>query len=206
MKMSKTLLLTAFLSMAAVASRAQQAHFGIKGGFSETYFTDGDFGRLTGYGGIFVSIPMGYHLYLQPEILYAGAGGIYGQDYFNVNSPYNSTESLGYVEVPLMFQIHFNRVFYLEVGPQIGFLTSANQIYDGARTDEMSEYKSTDVDLNFGLGINFGPVVSLTARYNLGLTDISADPAYTTYNRGAQFGLAFKFPNHNGYGRGRRDW
>jgi hypothetical protein len=208
MKM-KTLILAAFLSLSGIVARAQQQpHFGIKGGFSTTAITDADDWRVTGFGGLFVNIPLGWHWYLQPEVLYAGQGGVYGTGryYFDPNDPNNTTISTGYVQVPLMFQFHVNRVFYLEFGPQVEFLTSAKAITDGAKTDAMSSYNKTDFDLNFGVGLNCGPVVSLYARYNLGLTDVYNDSGPSEYNRGAQIGIGFKFPNGNEGGgrRGRR--
>jgi hypothetical protein len=203
MKM-KTLLLAALLSLTGMATQAQQGvHLGIKGGVSFTDMTDADASRVTGFGGLFVNIPLGWHWYLQPEILYAGQGAVYGTSgyYFDPNSPYNTTVSMGYVQVPLMFQFHVNRVFYLEFGPQVAFLTSAQNINNGAKSDAMDEYKKNDVDLNFGFGLNCGPVVSLFARYNLGLTDLSTDPNVSYYNRGVQVGIGFKFPNGQGYNR-----
>ncbi|TDX01075.1 porin family protein [Dinghuibacter silviterrae] len=206
MKM-KAIVLAAFLSLAGIAAHAQQeAHFGIKGGFSSTAITDADEWRGTGFGGVFVNIPLGWHWYLQPEVLYAGQGGIYGNGryYFDPTDPNNTTLSMGYVQVPLMFQFHVNRVFYLEFGPQVEFLTSAKAITDGVKTDVSSNFNKVDADLNFGFGLNCGPVVSLFARYNLGLSDVYNDNGPSEYNRGAQIGIGFKFPNGDGYERRSR--
>lgn len=211
MKM-KTIILATFLSLGGIAANAQQQpHFGIKGGFATTAITDADEWRATGFGGVFVNIPLGWHWYLQPEVLYAGQGGIYGNGryYFDPNDPNNTTVSMGYVQVPVMLQFHVNRVFYLEFGPQVQFLTNAKAITDGARTDVTSDFNRTDVDLNFGFGLNCGPVVSLFARYSLGLTDVyneTNDPGSSEYNRAVQVGIGFKFPNGNGGGGGGRHY
>ena len=114
MKMkTKTLLLAALLSLTGMATQAQQGvHLGIKGGVSFTDMTDADASRVTGFGGLFLNIPLGWHWYLQPEVLYAGQGAIYGPNAaYDPTSPYNTTAALGYVQVPLMFQFHVNRVF-----------------------------------------------------------------------------------------------
>jgi hypothetical protein len=206
MKM-KTSLLAAVLSLASVASYAQQApHFGIKGGFASTAISDANDWRGTGFGGIFVNVPLGWGWHIQPEVLYAGMGGVYGDGhyYFDPNDPNNTRISMGYIQVPVMIQYHFNRAFYLEVGPQVEFLTNATAITDGVRTGVSSNYNKTDFDLNFGFGVNCGPVVSLFARYTLGLTDVydeSTDPGSSEYNRAVQVGIGFKFPNPGGRGR-----
>lgn len=207
MKM-KTTVLAAFLSLATIAAQAQQApHFGIKGGFASTSISDANDWRGTGFGGLFVNIPLGWGWHLQPEVLYAGMGGVYGDGhyYFDPTDPNNTRISMGYVQVPVMVQYHFNRAFYLEFGPQVEFLTNATAITDGERTGVSSNYNKTDFDLNFGFGVNCGPVVSLFARYTLGLTDVyneSTDPGSSEYNRAVQVGIGFKFPNPGGR-RGR---
>ncbi len=201
MKMSKALLLSTFLSVAALAAKAQ-VHFGIKGGFTESYITNADDGRFTGFGGIFVNANLGYGWHIQPEVLYSGAGAVYSANgyYYNPNNPYNTTVSLGYVQIPVMIQYRFGPVFYLEFGPQLGILTNASYVSDGERTSATSDYKATDFGVNFGMGIRLGPVVSLYGRYDLGLTSIYTDNSYSDYNRMFQFGIGFTFPNGNGGG------
>jgi len=199
MKVSKALLFTAFLSFVGLVSQAQ-VNFGIKGGFDEAVISDGDGSHFTGFGGVFVNANLGYHWHIQPELLYSGAGGVYGNNgyYFNPNSPYNTTVSMGYVQVPVMIQYRFTPGFYLEFGPQFGLLTNATYITDGERQSGTSDYKSTDFALDFGLGFRLSPVVSIFTRYELGLTDVYSDPSVNeAYNRNFQFGIGFTFPNHN---------
>jgi hypothetical protein len=206
MKMSKALLLSAVLSVAAMAANAQ-VHFGIKGGFTESYITNADDGHFTGFGGIFVNANLGYGWHIQPEIDYSGAGAVYSANgfYYNPNNPYNTTVSLGYVQIPVMIQYRFGPVFYLEAGPQLGILTNASYVSDGERSSASSDYKSTDFAVDFGAGFRLGPVVSIYTRYCLGLSDIYSDASYSAdYNRLWQFGIAFTFPNHTGGGRGGR--
>jgi len=208
MKVSKALLFTAFLSLAGFVSQAQ-THFGIKGGLDEAVISDCDGYHFTGFGGVFVNTNLGYHWHLQPELLYSGAGAVYGNGYyFNPNSPYNTTVSMGYVQVPVMLQYRFTPGFYLEFGPQLGLLTNATYITDGVRQSGTSDYKSTDFALDFGLGFRMGPVVSFFGRYELGLTDVYSDATVSeAYNRNFQLGIGFTFPNHNeeeGGGHGRR--
>jgi hypothetical protein len=86
----------------------------------------------------------------------------------------------------------------MEFGPQVEFLTSAKAVTAGVRSDAKSSYNTTDFDLNFGFGVNCGRVVSLFARYNLGLSDVYNDNGPAEFNRGVQFGMGFKFPNESG--------
>lgn len=200
----KSMFVATLLSLSAIAAHAQQEpHFGIKGGFSATGITDGSAWKGTGFGGIFVNVPLGWHWYLQPELLYAGQGAIYGTNgyYFDPADPNNTVVTLGYIQLPVMLQYHVNRVFYLEFGPQVEFLTNAHATSAGLKSSVASSYNKTDFDLNFGMGVNCSRVVSLFARYNLGLSDVYNDNGPAEYNRGVQFGIGFKFPNGNGYGR-----
>jgi Outer membrane protein beta-barrel domain len=211
MKMCKTLLLSTILLLVARAGQAQ-VHFGIKGGFAETYISDADEGRFTGFGGLFVNANLGYHWHLQPEVLYTGAGAVYGNGYyFYPNDPNNTTVSLGYVQVPVMLQYRFGPVFYLEFGPQVSFLTNSSYNTGGVKTSAGSDYNTTDFAIDFGAGLRLGPIVSLFARYELGLTDVysnSGVPAGSSvasaYNRIYQFGLGITFPNGNEGGGGHR--
>jgi hypothetical protein len=212
MKVSKALLFTAFLSFVGLVSKAQ-TNFGIKGGFDQAIISDGDGSHFTGFGGFFVNTNLGYHWHLQPELLYSGAGGVYGNGYyFNPNSPYNTTVSMGYIQVPVMLQYRFNPGFYLEFGPQLGVLTNATYITDGERQSGTSDYNTVDFALDFGLGFRLGPVVSLFTRYELGLSNVYSSSANdgtsntgvpTAYNRNFQFGIGFTFPSHNDQGEQR---
>jgi hypothetical protein len=90
-------------------------------------------------------------------------------------------------------------LFFVEAGPQIGFLLSAK-----SRGEDIGDlYKSSDFGLNLGLGYNFTEDLSIALRYTIGLSDIADVPDdYDDYpdfynasfkNSNFALSLAYKF-------------
>jgi hypothetical protein len=100
---------------------------------------------------------------LQPEIVYSMQGAKID----------NQKTVLSYVNIPIMIQRYVaSSGFYIESGPQVGFLVSAKAKADGISADIKSELKPVDFALNVGLGYKFGSGFGINARYNIGLTSI----------------------------------
>ena len=98
-----------------------------------------------------------------------------------------------------MFKFKAAEKFYLEAGPQIGFLTTAKSkmTFDG-ETEEANfkdETKSTDFALNFGLSFDLMDKLSLGARYSLGLINIIDDQEEDEdiKNRVISISVAYRF-------------
>lgn len=80
---------------------------------------------------------------------------------------------LSYVNIPIMIQRYVGSSgFYIESGPQVGFLVAAKAKADGVSADVKSEIKPVDFALNAGLGFKFGSGFGINARYSIGLTSI----------------------------------
>jgi hypothetical protein len=80
---------------------------------------DGKFGIAVG---VFLGIPLGKYLGIQPEVLFTqrgfkGTGKIYGLDY-------ELARTLNYFDVPIFIAIKPNKMLTLLMGPQFSFLTS----------------------------------------------------------------------------------
>lgn len=110
----------------------------------------------------------------------------------------NTNFKLNYLNIPVLAKYYITDAFFVEAGPQIGFLLSAKS----SGVDIGDLYKSTDYGLNLGLGYNFTENISGNVRYTIGLTDIndvSDDSQYPDlYNasfKNSNFGLslAYKF-------------
>jgi hypothetical protein len=167
---------------------AQKAYAGIKGGvnIADVSNMNGD-NRLSGHIGLFVHSRLDKSWSVQPEILYSGQG----QQYELVTDEY--TLALSYIQVPVMFQYHPDKHLYLEFGPQLGFLLTANVKEDGNKLEVDDSYKQIDAGLAFGIGVQATRALGIYARYNLGLADITDDDRRDHYNRVIQIGISIRF-------------
>ncbi|WP_312075940.1 porin family protein [Chryseobacterium sp.] len=169
--------------------------------------------------GAFVNIPVAESFSIQPEVLYNQLGAkVESRDEFTVGgTTTRNVESystnLDYITVPLMFQYNFIPNFYLEAGPEFGFMISAKNKGDRTTTTTTGSTTSTstasytdDINkdnlntFNFGVGIGAGYYftdnIGVTARYTAGVTDVAKDRpsgSDAIRNNNFQVGLAFKF-------------
>lgn len=190
--MKKYVLPLALFCLIAYPSQAQKWTPGIKGGLNIADISgfNGD-NRLSGHVGLFFHGRINRQWSIQPEIMYSGQG----QRYLLVPTG-TTTLALNYIQIPLMFQFHPVKQFYLEIGPQIGFLLSANAKNDDKRSEVDQYFKKVDGAIGFGMGIQVTPMLGFYARYNAGIADISKDNNPITYrdnyNRVGEIGIAIK--------------
>ncbi len=101
---------------------------------------------------------------------------------------------LGYFAIPVLLKYGaLGRQLHLGVGPQIGFLLSANDKFQGVINNQITVdedieegLNSTDAGVVFNLSYKFRPSygTGINVRYYLGLTDIIKDnPGDAVYNR-----------------------
>lgn len=174
--------------------------FGLKAGLNISSISDDGYedskSKAGFYGGIFMNAPVSEMFSIQPEVLYSQMGAktvdTYTSTIGNASSTVRNSASLNldYITVPVMFQFHATPAFYLEAGPEFGFLVGAKAKGDtetsttiGGSTSTSSEsYSSREMKDNFsgfnmgaalGLGFNFTPNLGINARYVAGFTDIN---------------------------------
>jgi len=95
----------------------------------EEFDTDAKFGFAAG---IFLAVPIGKYLGIQPEILFSqkgfkGEGRLLG-------TSYTVTRTSNYIDIPLLFAIKPIENFTLLVGPQYSFLISQKNKFDNSST------------------------------------------------------------------------
>jgi opacity protein-like surface antigen len=183
----KKIILSSLFFLAVSLTYAQKAKFGIKGGLNSSNFSgdtdDTDFKSRFGFNlGAFASIKLSKKITLQPEILYstqgAKASNVTMIIYDDILMNGDIKVDLSYINVPVMVKYYVADKFNLEVGPQIGFLASAESStqYNGysetVNKDIKDSFESVDFGLNFGAGYDFTKNVSAGVRYNLGLSNI----------------------------------
>lgn len=204
----KKLFLLAFLAFAFLSSNAQKAKFGIKAGVNIANFT-GDTGSLgslssrMGFaGGVFAEVNLGSKFTLQPELLYSSQG-TKSQMVVNIDGTnYDVTTKIkiSYINIPIMVKYYPDKKFSLELGPQIGFLTSANAdvsvLGSTVGVDVKDTFESIDIGMNVGAGYDFTKNISAGFRYNLGLANIAkTSPGDNSkiHNSVISISLAYKF-------------
>lgn len=184
--MKKYVLALILICIVAGTAWAQKITPGIKGGLniSDVAGINGD-NRLSGHVGLFLNSRLNSRWSIQPEILYSGQG----QQYWFFNE--ERTLALSYIQIPVMFQFYPVRQFYVEFGPQIGFLLSANRKNERDKWEADGEFDKVDAGISFGAGIWATSMLGFYARYNAGFSDIyKHNPDY--YNRVGQIGVAIK--------------
>lgn len=203
-----------FLSAAVVMGSltfAQQ--FGIKAGMNvSSLSTDAqlsDQSSKIGFNaGLFMNVPIAESFSIQPEVLYSNLGSKVTKEATINGTTYKAdyARHLDYITVPVMFQYNATPSFYLEAGPEFGFMVSARDKFKTSQNNNTTATSITDIDtknfntFNFGVGLGAGYYftqnIGLTARYVAGVTDIAKDRpsgSDAVRNNVFQVGLAYKF-------------
>ncbi|RLD27991.1 MAG: PorT family protein [Bacteroidetes bacterium] len=172
----KKLFLSIVIIVFTIVSLNAQASFGAKAGvnFSNLSEDDMDWKSKTGFNiGLFVEVEISDLLFFQPEILFSTQGAKIEESGAELKI------NTSVVNIPLMIKYKAAEKFYIEAGPQIGFLTKAEMefTYDGVSgtEDVKDDAKSIDFSLNFGLSIDVIESLFVGARYSFGLSNISDD-------------------------------
>lgn len=187
----KKIILSAVAVMAFAFANAQEVKYGIKGSVNLSNFsgdTDGlDLQSKVGFNaGGFVEIKLSDKFGIQPEILFSTQGTKAKAEGVEIEGNFYNGEvcfNLSYINVPVMFKYYAVDKLNIEVGPQIGFLTSAKTKttvdgFNGSNEmDVKDNFESIDFGLNFGAGYDFTDHFSAGLRYNLGLANIAKTEA-----------------------------
>lgn len=157
--------------------------------------------------GVFANIPLGSSAFkFQPEISFSSQGG-------KVQGPSGTTsggtyeQDLHYVNIPLNFQLATKNGFFVQTGPQVGYLVSAKiknpsgTDAPAATADNKDDFDKLDFSWTGGVGYLSRMGLGIDLRYNIGIANIVADDARTTApfkgetwkNSVGQFSLIYQF-------------
>lgn len=185
----KKIMLTAIFAVIMVVSVNAQTKFGAKAGLNVANLSGdvSDNKSLIGFHiGFFAEIELAESFIFQPELLFSTQGAKYDDSEFGFSADFN----LNYINLPLMFKYAVAEGFYLEAGPQVGFLVSA-EVLDQDVKDEM---ESIDFGANFGFSYDFTEDLFAGARYNVGLSNIGKDSGDDKVkNSVLSFSLGYRF-------------
>src|SRR5690242_18507949 len=188
----KKIIMMAATCFTLLQVKAQDAHFGIKGGLnasSLSYPNNSDMQTKIGFNaGILAHIHTSDKMWaFQPELYYSSEGA---------KSKSNSNESLdlGYLNLPVLIQYMFDNGFRLEAGPQVGFLMNAKSKVGNTSTDIKDHMKSAVFSIPLGVGYLTTGGLGFDARYNFGIRNINkSDYGYKEHSHVFQFDVFYQF-------------
>ncbi|WP_426478169.1 porin family protein [Chryseobacterium sp. CBSDS_008] len=144
--------------------------------------------RYTFQGGVLALIPMGKsnQFFIQPEVLYYGAGETGKDKDVKGKDGYNAVYANNYLSVPLYLKGYFSESeseFFGMIGPRFNFLIDQNvknapiarpyyapDVTDPKQPEGVNgNAKSFNWSLGFGLGYSYKRQLELVLRYDLGL-------------------------------------
>ena len=135
--------------------------------------------------GGFAQVPLAAKFTFQPEVVYSAQGA--------KEDGGDGKNNLGYINVPLMFKYAIAEKFNVEAGPQIGFLISAKEKYNGNSYDIKDQLNSVDFSIGLGASYDFTQNLSADVRYNAGVSNIAKESDSKIRNGVFQIGLGYKF-------------
>ncbi|SNT24737.1 Outer membrane protein beta-barrel domain-containing protein [Ekhidna lutea] len=133
---------------------------GIRAGlnYAETGITDANKGIHFGaYGYVRLSEKIG----LQPEILYSKEGS------FGIN--------LNYLDIPILLKLNSQSGFNIHLGPEVGYLLSAN---DEDGSDIKASYEKLKLSSVLGVGWDTPSGFQFSTKYIFGLTRMPVDDGF----------------------------
>ena len=146
--------------------------------------------RTSVHGGLFLHHTINKNWCIQPELLFSGEGQRY------ISNGLERTLALDYIQLPIMVQYYPSPQIYIEAGPQVGLLVSAQD--KGDETGHLNvkdDFSAAQFALGLGLGFKATDQVILYGRYNFGLTDVTRFDNIVDHSRVGQLGVAIRL-NH----------
>lgn len=175
--MKKLLFIVCLISTAGFLQKANaqaQVAIGVKGGLNfakvdvDNVSTDG---RTGFHGGAFVLFKVS-KIGIQPELIFSKQGSSFKANTQDLKANYD------YINIPIILKLYTVAGINLQVGPQFGFVTKAEQdVLDvnnvKTTADVKDQLKGSDISAAIGVGWDLPFGLTIDARYNLGLSKIN---------------------------------
>ena len=194
--MKKLILSLAVITIATMTASAQ-VKFGGKAGLNLATFSGSDASALfdgksmqagANFGAI-VQIPVSGRFSVNPELVFSMQGVKFDGGSWKLN----------YLNIPVMAHFATAGGFFVEAGPQIGFLMSAKEKDASGSTDIKEFLNSTDFALGLGAGFQSQSGFGGNARVNIGLSSIDkGTPKAKINNMVIQIGVFYMFNSKGG--------
>jgi hypothetical protein len=191
----KKIVFTVLVLLVFVGVKAQD--FGVKIGLNySNWHTSYDISELSDpllrfNAGVFADFELSDRIVLHPELLYSAKGLTISGEAVDYQQ--------NYLDIPILFSYRITDEFSFNIGPEVGFLLSAKAT-DGTDTEDVKEaFESMEYGLDFGFSYKIPMGLVFDARYDLGLSGISADSTDDKiYNRVFQFSVGYVIPMKGG--------
>jgi len=160
----------------------------IGGNYSNVYDSEGeDFNadsKLGFAGGVFLAIPIGQFLGIQPELLYSqkgyqSSGSVLGLDY-------KLTRTSNFIDVPILFALKPSSMVTVLLGPQYSYLIKQTDVFDNPISDVVieEEFENDNIRKNIlgficGVDVNISDFV-IGARVSWDISNNNGDGTSTT--------------------------
>ncbi|NVK51507.1 MAG: PorT family protein [Flavobacteriaceae bacterium] len=217
--MRKKTLLFGFLTFLITVNINGQnsTEFGIKAGANYAQYTPDfkvggndfvDYKRKLGfYVGGFVNIEIADKIKVQPELLFAIQGtSVLIEDvqvtdsdgFFTTVSDYESNINESTISIPVVVQYLFNDKFYMEGGPQFGYIIDRKEKIKKDPFEEFGgiddpnsdfDYDKFDLGLSFGFGYRLTENLGINTRYFFGLIERNNTIKSSVLNLGIEYKL-----------------
>ncbi len=162
--------------------------FKIGGNSSNVYSTKGEEfiadPKLGLAGGVFLEIPIGTYLGIQPEILYSQKG--FKATGKILGSPYSITRTSTFIDVPIMVSLKPSEFITILAGPQYSYLTKQKDVFENGLTsiEQEAEFENSNIRKNIfcftgGIDITMKHLV-LGARAGWDIQKNNGDGSSTT--------------------------
>jgi hypothetical protein len=208
--MKKTIYVTALLFAFATITNAQttdnreEFQFGIKGGLSystiydskgEDFKADPRFGLS---GGVFLAIPLGTYIGLQPGVFITQKGFKGSGSFLGVG--YDFSRRLTFLDIPILFEIKPSEFISIVAGPQFSYLLKQKDSFND--NSNVQEFDNDNIRKNTlgavgGIDINIKHLV-IGGRFGVDFQDNKGDgtsesPRYK--NVWGQISVGYQFYN-----------
>lgn len=199
------------LISASVQAQKREVEFGLKGGLNYSSFRTPDAAndvykaKFGFYLGGFATFEITEKFKVQPELQFAVQGARFVLRDIQIIEGSGEPPKIGdfktrinesTIVLPFMGQYYINEVFYLEAGPQFGFIINTNEKVTESPTDDPN-FNSTsnsnrdvfDVGLAIGAGYMLTDNLGLNARYYYGLVKRDSFIYSSVLNIGLEYNL-----------------
>ena len=182
-----------------LSSNAQKINFGIKAGLNMSMLTGSKDQIMSSTNGFFAGTLLEFKILekiaLQPELLFSAQGA----KFESKDLTFSTTRKMDYLILPIMVKYYIKSGLFVEAGPQVGFLLSANQDVENRITNiSTSENikdatKDFDMAANVGIGYDILDKIVTQIRYCIGITNTSTLENTDIKNGVFQLSVGYKF-------------
>jgi hypothetical protein len=157
------------------------------------------------YFGGFVNFEISDDFKIQPELIFAMQGAKFVNENIEIFDPNDSSSTLVDFEsninestiiIPIVAQYFVSDNFYLEGGPQFGYIINRKENItkdpfaniSGTPTEPMDfDYDKFDLGLTFGIGYKISEKISVNTRYFFGLIERNNTIKSSVFNLGLEY-------------------